>query len=378
MFKWFDKNEVNTGRQIEFDYMKGIFMVLIYLIHVFQGTLSKESIVASSAYIFNSMLGAAMFIFIMGFGTAYSRSGSPKNYCISGIKLIIYQYLNDFALVAALMLPYPFIRASLSEESESIMHMLVEIYIQYTNIFFISGIIYLIIALLKKLKTPLAIYILIGTAVSIAAPFVFGKPVDVPVLGYLVQLMIGDAPHVSFTPLYFLPYALFGMAIGKLYRHVKDKKQFYLMLTPVCAVIAIVWWVIFLSRVGINFDAIRKQSAEGYICPNLWHAIASIAHILLMAAVVYFIAGRGKTPKKEPGNPVSRQLLYYSKHISKFYAIHTVVYNFMFAVHGYQGFETWQCWILMIVCMVVTEAVVRGYNKVYDLIQNRRKVKENG
>ena len=84
MFKWFDKNEVNTGRQIEFDYMKGIFMVLIYLIHVFQGTLSKESIVASSAYIFNSMLGAAMFIFIMGFGTAYSRSGSPKNYCISG------------------------------------------------------------------------------------------------------------------------------------------------------------------------------------------------------------------------------------------------------------------------------------------------------
>lgn len=50
----------------------------------------------------------------------------------------------------------------------------------------------------------------------------------------------------------------------------------------------------------------------------------------------------------------------------------------MFAVHGYQGFETWQCWILMIVCMVVTEVVVRGYNKVYDLIQNRRKVKENG
>ena len=378
MFRWFDKNEVNTGRQIEFDYMKGIFMVMIFIIHAFQATLSKEGTVASVVYLINSTAGAAMFILIMGFGTAYTRSGAPKKYCGRGVKLIIYQYLNNLATVAVLALPYPFIKASLSPESDSMMHTLVEIYFQYTNIFFISGVIYLIIALLKKLKTPLFVYVLTGAAVSIAAPFVFGSPVNVPVLGYIVQLLIGDAPHVSFTPLYFLPYALFGMAIGRLYRHVNDKKKFYLVITPVCAVIAITWWITFLCRVGPDFSTIRRESGLGYVHPDLWHVVSSVAHILLMAAAVYFIAGKGRTPKNEPGNPVSRQILYYGKHISKYYAIHSVIYSFILAVHGYQGFEEWQCWLLVPICMIATETVVRVYNKVYDLIKSRKKGKANG
>ena len=51
-------------------------------------------------------------------------------------------------------------------------------------------------------------YVIIGAAVGIAAPFVYGTPVNVPVIGYLVQLLIGDADFVSFTPLYFLSYTL--------------------------------------------------------------------------------------------------------------------------------------------------------------------------
>lgn len=34
----FSKEEVNTGRQIEFDYMKGLFIPMILLIHAFQVT----------------------------------------------------------------------------------------------------------------------------------------------------------------------------------------------------------------------------------------------------------------------------------------------------------------------------------------------------
>ena len=38
----FSNEEINIGRQREFDYLKGIFMLFIYLIHVFQATLSPE------------------------------------------------------------------------------------------------------------------------------------------------------------------------------------------------------------------------------------------------------------------------------------------------------------------------------------------------
>ena len=57
----FSKDEVNTGRQREFDYLKGIMMILIFIIHAFQGTLSPKDDVMRSIYIFNSMSGAAVF-----------------------------------------------------------------------------------------------------------------------------------------------------------------------------------------------------------------------------------------------------------------------------------------------------------------------------
>ena len=43
----FTNEEVNTGRQREFDYLKGIFMLFIYLVHAFQVTLSPEDPLAS-------------------------------------------------------------------------------------------------------------------------------------------------------------------------------------------------------------------------------------------------------------------------------------------------------------------------------------------
>ena len=51
----FAKEEVNTGRQREFDYLKGFLMILIFIIHAFQGTLSPKDDVMRIIYIFNSM-----------------------------------------------------------------------------------------------------------------------------------------------------------------------------------------------------------------------------------------------------------------------------------------------------------------------------------
>lgn len=42
--------EVNIGRQEEFDYLKGIFMIFIFLIHSFQATMSDESSFVSGIY----------------------------------------------------------------------------------------------------------------------------------------------------------------------------------------------------------------------------------------------------------------------------------------------------------------------------------------
>ncbi len=210
----FTNEKINTKRQQEFDYLKGIFMLFIFLIHAFQATLSLEDTFTRGLYMFATMSGAAIFIFVMGIGTVYSRNATPAGFAKSGVRMVIYQYLNNLAYVAALLLPLPFVHKNLSENGIENLKFLSKSYIQYTNIFFITGIIYLILALLKKLNVKTIGYVIIGIVVSIAAPFLYGTPINVPILGYIVTLLIGEADFVSFTPLYFLSYALLGAAVG--------------------------------------------------------------------------------------------------------------------------------------------------------------------
>ena len=360
----FSQEEINTGRQREFDYLKGIFMLFIYLVHAFQATMSTEDVITRWIYMFATMSGAAIFIFVMGVGTAYSRNATPVGLAKSGVRMVVYQYLNNLAYVAALLIPYPFVSGNLTETGRENFKFLTEVYIQYINIFFITGIIYLVLALLRKLNMNIAGYVIIGAAVSIIAPFLYGMPVNVPVLGYIMKLLIGEAEFVSFTPLYFLSYALFGVAFGKILRHVKDKMKFYSMLAVPSIVVVIVWWVLVFKKYGSDISGMYVALSDAYSEPNLWHVVASMAHIFIFAIIFFFIERKCNEDGKlrEPKNPVARQILYYSEHISKYYAMHITVYFVALGINGYESFRSYQCWLLALLSILVTEMMVRGYN----------------
>lgn len=357
--------EVNIGRQDEFDYLKGIFMLFIFLIHAFQATMSDESSFVSGIYMFATMSGAAIFIFVMGFGTAYSKKAAAGDLGKNGVRMILYQYLNNLLYIAALSLPYPFIASSLSEAGLENFKLSVWIYFQYTNIFFITGVIYLVLAVLKKLGLPTIGYLCLGILMGLIAPFLYGTPVDVPVLGYIVTLLIGDAMFVSFTPLYFLSYALIGVAAGKLYRRLADKRAFYRRMLPACSAVAAAWWLLIFYKYGSDFSSLRSDMGQGYVHPDLWRVVASLAHIFVFAAIIYFICNRDKKDHAATGtkNRIAGQILYYSRHISKYYALHIVTYFVAFGFHGYLGFSSWQCWLLMLLSMIVTEIMVRLINR---------------
>ncbi len=357
----FSQKEINTGRQQEFDHLKGIFMLFIYLIHAFQATLSPEDLVTRWLYMFATMSGAAIFIFVMGIGTVYSRNTAPAAFVKSGLRMVVYQYLDNIAYVAALLIPYPFVAGGLSRNGLERCWFLARVYIQYTNIFFITGIIYLVLALLKKLDVKTIGYVVIGVAAGISAPLLYGTPVNVPVAGYLVRLLIGEADFVSFTPIYFLSYALFGVAFGKLLRRVEDKAGFYRILAVASSVIVVVWWALVFGRYGSDLTEMMAVLSAAYTCPDLWHVAASLAHILLFAAVFFYI-GESRKKRCGPDSPVARQILYYSGHISKYYALHVPVYLVVLGCHGYESFQGYQCWLLALLSMFVTELMVRGYN----------------
>lgn len=348
-----DKKPVNTSRQGEFDYLKGFFMLFIFLIHAYQGTMSAEGTVIKIVYGFATLSGAAIFIFVMGMGTVYSKRSEPKTLAKNGIVMVGYQYLNNIACIAALTLPYLFIRNALDDKQ--IYFDLVTLYLQYINIFFITGIIYLALALAKKCKLPAAGYAVVGLLFAIAAPFLYGMPVDVPILGYIVKLIIGEDYFVSFAAIYFLSYAFLGVSFGYLLQRVKDKKAFYALVMPICAVIAFAWWGFTIGKYGFS-EELYAYLSIAYTEPDVFHVAASIAHVLFFAGALYF----GDGAMKKSG-VLGKQLLYYNRHISKYYAIHIPIYIAIVSFHKYEGFSSVQCLLITVFCMILTEGIVRIY-----------------
>ncbi|MBD5546605.1 MAG: hypothetical protein HDQ97_04300 [Lachnospiraceae bacterium] len=348
-----DKKPINTSRQSEFDYLKGLFMVFIFLVHAYQATSSNEDIVIRIIYGFATLSGAAIFIFVMGMGTVYSRRSEPKALAKNGIVMIAYQYLSNITYIAAFTLPYLFVRNKL--DNKQVYYDLLGNYLQFINIFFITGIIYLALALAKKLKLSPVGYAVVGLLFAIVAPFIYGRPVNVPVLGYIIKLIIGEADFVSFAAVYFLSYAFLGVSFGHLLQRVKDKKAFYGMVMPACAVIALVWWIFTVKKYGVG-DELYNYLCIGYPQPDIFHVAASIAHVLFFSGMLYL----GDGAMKKSG-VIGRQLLYYNKHISKYYAIHIAVYFVIYGFHKYEGFSSLQCWLITVLCMIVTDAIVRFY-----------------
>ena len=136
-----------------------------------------------------------------------------------------------------------------------------------------------------------------------------------------------------------------------------------MFVIPAIAIVA-VWWGLVFRNYGSDLSELHAFLSDAYTHPNFWHVVASLAHIFLFAAIFFFIEEIRRKDNKlcEPKNPVARQLLYYSRHISKYYALHVLVYFVALGLNGYESFQSYQCWLLALLSIVVTELMVRGFN----------------
>ena len=85
------EKEVNTGRQRELDLVKGFLLIMIVFIHSFQtigGVAAAESNVHKILFALFMPTGACLYLFTMGFGSAFTRHSQPKDMVKNGIKLL--------------------------------------------------------------------------------------------------------------------------------------------------------------------------------------------------------------------------------------------------------------------------------------------------
>ena len=87
----FSKENINTGRQIEWDFAKVLAIALMIVTHYFAfcsfGNIGGYDTEVLIIYLI-CQLSAPIFMFAMGIGMTYTRHNSPQEFIIRGIKLI--------------------------------------------------------------------------------------------------------------------------------------------------------------------------------------------------------------------------------------------------------------------------------------------------
>ena len=113
------EKEVNTGRQRELDLVKGFLLIMIVFIHSFQtigGVAAAESNVHKILFALFMPTGACLYLFTMGFGSAFTRHSQPKDMVKNGIKLLFYQGLSNLCYAAVMTTSFN-IRNSITSET---------------------------------------------------------------------------------------------------------------------------------------------------------------------------------------------------------------------------------------------------------------------
>ena len=365
--------EVNVGRQRELDLVKGFLMIMIVFIHSFQtiaGAEAAESSVHKIMFALFMPTGACLYLFTMGFGSAFTRHSQPKDMVKNGVKLLFYQGLSNLCYAAIMTICFNIRNLVTGEVAGSRELYNANLYsmLTFVNIFFIAGMCYLVLAIYRKLNVKLSGYIISAVIVGIISPFTGLLVSDNSALNWILDMTFGGKGETSFCFFPYLSYVFLGYVFGKVLRRVpeNEKGNFYKKSGVVCGTVAVVWFICcIVLHPGI--EGFFNYMIGQYRVPGLAKVTGSFCSIILVFAIAFWLM-----PMIEKWKFVYNKLCYFSKQISKMYAVHIGVYWVIGGFAAFYEFGVKGCLILSVVVLIATDLVVQGYLMITDKIKNRK------
>ena len=360
------KSQVNTGRQVEFDYLKGLFIPIILIIHAFQvlgGDAAPTPAAYQITYITATMTGSAIFLFVMGLGSTYSKR-TEKQLAKDGIKLIVQEFIwNVLAFILPMALAQLLLMLLGEETAWDTTRDFAVMMLQYINIFFIAGVCYLLIALLRLAKTPTWLYFVLALAFMIVNPFLFmkDKTTGNAVLDYVLTTFAGGRSAVSLCCLTHIPYVLFGVGFGKILRCTQDKTRLYGLASIPAALIVICYFEHAISSNG-SLDALYAFSRTGYLYPSALKSLANCSCIILAAALLYTLRNVISAVK-----PLHNLLIHFNKKTTPYYAIHPFFFCFVNSFLCYKAASPLTC----VIAAPVTGVLCRLSILIWERLRNK-------
>ena len=356
-----ENKDINTGRQPEFDYLKGLFVPMIILIHAFQLLGGTTEPLYEVFYPICTMTGSTIFLFVMGMGSTYSRS-SEKQMILSGVKLIAWQIVwNVFALALPFLMGQG-IRAffGLSMEMWPMAVQQVMVLLQYINIFFIAGVIYLFLAFFKKIRLPAWGYLVIAAVVMVATPWLYmvDWKTGIPAVDYTLTLFFGGRDSVSLVFLPHFVYSVFGVWFGRILRRTADKKRLYLTFLPGALVIGIAYLVYSIVISDTLTDFCNFVSYE-YTFPGIFRMLTNLSWVLVTAGALWSVHGWIKKYRL-----LDNLLLHFNKKTSAYYGIHPFLYALAGSIAITTPFGWLPCFVIAVADTIFCWLVMRLWEKI--------------
>lgn len=235
-------------RRPELDLAKAVLIFLLAFVHCTIECTTEENLASGIPYLFDTViggpLGAPMFMFAMGIGMVYTKNNSAQDYVIRGLRLESAGFLLN---ICRYTIPY-FIGYAITSDYDKYMDGI--LYRTFCNdILQFAGMAMLLIALLQWLKVSDIVMFIISFGMSLAGMLFNGMDVgNLPgnlFLGYFIGIEDAAGKVCSDFPLFnWFMAPVFGYLFGKYLIRVKDKKKVYLMLSPICIVITIIYFAV--------------------------------------------------------------------------------------------------------------------------------------
>lgn len=236
----FDPNPINTSRQQELDIAKGfiiIFMVLSHAIEVLGWFFEPQAADGFIWHGFDMIIkgSAPIFMFCMGISLSYSQKQSAKDTLRRALGTAGIVLLLEFART---VIPC-FLEWLIFRDPESMVY---ASEIVCVDILQFATMVLFAFALLKKLKIGTISMLVIAVVCSVLGQLLQGVSTG-SLAGDMAAGFIWNTYYASFFPfLNWFIVPVIGYAFGKIWLHMKDKDNFFKLVTPISLAITIIYY----------------------------------------------------------------------------------------------------------------------------------------
>lgn len=284
----FSKENVNMGRQPEFDYIKTLIIFIMIFQHVYENY--SRDCLSDMIDFLGFIFGADVFMTLMGIGMKYSRNHSPSTYVSRGILL-----LTKGQCVNLLKAGPNLIAWWTTGNKKFISRALL---ILNADILIFAGFSFLLFALMKKMKKSDNFILNIGIIMNIVNFILYNivKPPKNFLLSQFLGYFILTDAETYFPFFSYFVFVAFGYWLGEFYKKLSNKDKFYNLILIFCLPTATIYYYF---RSHYNFPMFPEYYSDEQYALNPGPDAAATTMITLTGLAIFYkidMMLKGKTP----------------------------------------------------------------------------------